>query len=63
MDVFLISPHQNPLNYQNIIRTATYKNIFQAFTPLKFLNYQNIAHTAASMDINGHVSSSHPTRM
>jgi hypothetical protein len=24
------------LNYQNIIRTAAYKNIFQVFTPLFF---------------------------
>ena len=31
---FKFSPHQNPLNYQNIIRTAAYKNIFQVFTPL-----------------------------
>ena len=31
---FKFSLHQNPLNYQNIIRTAAYKNIFQVFTPL-----------------------------
>ena len=29
-------PTKNPLNYQNIIRTAAYKNIFQVFTPLFF---------------------------
>jgi hypothetical protein len=49
---FKFSPHQNPLNYQNIIRTAAYMDINEHVSSVhcsphkNILNYQHITHTA-----------------